>query len=346
MRDLYLLDPDIVFLNHGSYGACPRPVFETYQAFQCELERQPVEFLGRRYPELIDAARARLADYVGADPDNLVFVPNATTALNTALRSLELQPGDEILCGDDEYGGMQILMRFVAERSGATIVSRRFAELEPGPRTQVVFCSHIEWISGRINDVGPLCAAARDAGAVTIVDGAHAPGQIPLDLETLGADVYAGNCHKWLSAPKGAAFFYARPEVQPAIDPPIVSWDWAEEGSFTEIHRWQGTRDPAAFLSVPSAIDFQAGHDWPRVRKRCHALLASARDRLPLEPLTDEFAQMLGFALPEGTDGEALKLELYERHRIEVPVVGQTMRVSVQAYNDESDLDALVAAFA
>jgi isopenicillin-N epimerase len=347
MRDLFLLDPDIVFLNHGSFGACPRPVFETYQAFQRELERQPVEFLGRerRFPELLDAARVRLADYVGADLDNLVFVPNATTAINTVLRSLELRRGDEILCGDDEYGGMQILLRFVAERSGATVVTRPFAELEPGPRTQIVFCSHVEWISGRVNDLAPLCEAARDAGAVTIVDGAHAPGQIPLALEQLGADVYAGNCHKWLCAPKGAAFLYARPEVQPAIDPPIVSWDWSESGSFAEIHSWQGTRDPAAFLSVPAAIDFQVEHDWPRVRERCHALLESARDRLPLEPLTDQFVQMLGFALPEGTDGDALKRELYERHRIEVPIVGQTMRVSVQAYNDESDLDSLVSCF-
>jgi isopenicillin-N epimerase len=167
MRDLFLLDPDIVFLNHGSFGACPRPVFENYQAFQRELERQPVEFLGRerRFPELLDAARARLAEYVGADLDNLVFVPNATTALNTVLRSLELQRGDEILCGDAEYGGMQILLRFIAERSGATIVTRPFAELEPGPRTQIVFCSHVEWISGRVNDLAPLCAAARDAGS-------------------------------------------------------------------------------------------------------------------------------------------------------------------------------------
>lgn len=348
MKNLFLLDPDIVFLNHGSFGACPRPVFETYQAFQRELERQPVEFLGkeRRYPELLDHARSRLADYLGADDANVVFMPNATTGLNSVMRSLTFQPGDEILCGDMEYGGMQIMLRFLSERTGVNVVSRPFAELEPGPRTRVVFCSHIEWISGRVNDLAPVVEAAHDANAIVVVDGAHAPGQIPLALDELGADVYAGNCHKWLCAPKGAAFLYVRPNVQPDVVPPIVSWDWPEE-TFAERHRWQGTRDPAAFLAVPAAIDFQAQHDWPSVRDRCHALLASLE--LPLEPLTDTFVQMRGFALPHGTDGDALKKQLYEEHHIEVPIVETpnraTMRVSVQAYNDERDLDALTAAF-
>jgi isopenicillin-N epimerase len=351
MRDLFLLDPGVVFLNHGSFGACPRPVFEAYQRFQRELEQQPVEFLAleRRYPELIDDARTRLAAYVGADAGNLAFAPNASTALNTVIRSLDLRPGDQVLLGDAEYGGMVLLWEFMARRTGAELVQRPFDQLEPGPRTRVVFCSHVEWVSGRVNDLTSLCAAVRDAGALSIVDGAHAPGQIDLDLESLGADVYAGNCHKWLCAPKGSGFLYARPEVQPRIDPLVVSWDWGDGNAFHQLHRWQGTRDPSAFLAVPAAIDFQAEHDWPSVRERCHTLLANARDRLPLEPLTDRFVQMLGFRLPEGVDGPALKLRLYEERRIEVPVVerpeGFTLRVSVQGYNDESDLDALVDAF-
>lgn len=348
MREYFLLDPDVVFLNHGSFGACPRPVFETYQAFQRELERQPVEFLAkeRRFPELLDTARTRLADYLGANAANLVFMTNATTGLNSVLRSLEFEPGDEILCGDMEYGGMQIMLRFLAERTGVKVVSRPFAELEPGPNTRVVFCSHIEWISGRVNTLQPVIDAAHTAGAIVVVDGAHAPGQIPLNLEQLGADVYAGNCHKWMCAPKGAAFLYVRENLHHDIVPPIVSWDWPEE-TFAGRFRWQGTRDPAAYLAVPAAIDFQAEHDWPAVRARCHALLAALE--LPLEPLTDEYAQMRGFALPPETDGDALKRNLYEKHRIEVPIVetpsGATMRVSVQGYNDERDLDALARAF-
>jgi isopenicillin-N epimerase len=350
MKSFFLLDPDVVFLNHGSFGACPRPVFEAYQGYQRELERQPVEFMAleRRFPELIEGARTALAAYVGADAGNLAFAPNASTALNTVIRSLRLEAGDEVLMGDAEYGGMEILWEFIAARTGARIVRQPFAELEPGPRTRIVFCSHIEWVSGRVNDLRAVIDAARAAGAMSIVDGAHAPGQIPLTLDELGADVYAGNCHKWLCAPKGSGFLYARPEAQPQIDPLVVSWDFGDGNAFHELHRWQGTRDPSAYLAVKDAIAFQEEHDWPKVRERCHALLAGAR--IPLEPLTDEFVQMRGFALPEGTDGAQLKKRLYDEHRIEVPIVqtrdgGWTMRVSVQAYNDEADLDALAHAF-
>lgn len=325
-------------------------MFEAYQGYQRELERQPVEFLAleRRFAGLLEDARTALARYLGADEANLTFAPNASTALNTVIRSLRLGPGDEVLMGDAEYGGMEILWEFIVARTGARLVRRPFAELEPGPQTRVVFCSHIEWISGRVNDLRPVIEAARDAGALSVVDGAHAPGQLPLPLalDDLGADVYAGNCHKWLCAPKGSGFLYARPEVQPLIDPLVVSWDFGDGNAFHQLHRWQGTRDPSAYLAVPDAIRFQDEHDWPAVRERCHALLADAS--IPLEPLTDEFVQMRGFALPAGTDGAALKARLYDEHRIEVPVVetrdGWTMRVSVQAYNDEADLEALISA--
>ena len=347
VKELFLLDPGVVYLNHGSFGACPRPVFEAYQRLQRELERQPVEFLAleRRFPALLDGARDRLAAHVGAPPANLAFATNASSALNAVVRSLELAPGDEVLLGDAEYGGMEILWTYVARRTGATIVRRPFDDLEPGPRTRVVFCSHIEWTSGRVNDVAEICRRAREAGALSIVDGAHAPGQIELNLVELGADVYSGNCHKWMCAPKGSAFLYARPEVQSLIDPLVVSWDWLDGAAFHELHRWQGTRDPSAYLAVPRAIEFQAEHDWPTVRRSCHDLLA-AHD-FGLEPLTDEFVQMRGFRV-EHPDPAALKLRLYDEYRIEVPIIetrqGFVLRVSVQAYNDENDLRALALA--
>jgi isopenicillin-N epimerase len=351
VKDLFLLDPEIVFLNHGSFGACPRPVFETYQRLQLELERRPVEFLApeRRFPELFEPARRRLADHVGSAHDDLVFTANATVALNAVARSLDLQAGDEVLMGEAEYGGIERLWAFVARRTGATLRRVPFAELEPGPQTRVVFCSHIEWSTGRVNDVAAVCERARAAGALSIVDGAHAPGQIDLDLSALGADVYAGNCHKWLCAPKGAGFLHVRREVHALVDPPVISWDWAEDAPLALAHRWQGTRDPAAFLAVPAAIEFQEEHDWPSVRERCHRLLTRFRDECGFEPLADDYVQMLGFRLPV-VDGDEVKRELYERHRIEVPIVetpnGWTMRVSVQAYNDEGDLDALLRALA
>ena len=349
MKELFLLDPDVVYLNHGSFGACPRPVFETYQRLQRELERQPVEFLARerRLPELLEPARLRLAEYIGSPPGDLVFATNASAALNTAIRSLELDPADEVLLGEAEYGGLDILWNWVAARTGATLRRVPFDELVPGPRTRLVFCSHVEWTSGRVNDVAPVCAAARAAGAIAIVDGAHAPGQIAVDVRATGADIYAGNCHKWLCAPKGSGFLYVRPDLQDQIEPPVVSWDYSDAAQFADRHRWQGTRDPAAYLSVPAAIDFQAEHDWPAVRERCHALLARFREASGLEPLTDRFVQMLGFRLPV-TEGASFQRELYERHRIEVPVFeadgAPVLRVSAQAYNTEADVDALAEA--
>jgi isopenicillin-N epimerase len=347
VKDSFLLDPSVIYLNHGSFGACPRPVFDAYQQSQRELERQPVEFLAleRAFPARLDEARRTLAAYLGAAPDNLTFVPNATTGLNAVARSLELGEGDHVLLGDAEYGGMERLWEFVRRRTGATVTRRPFGELEPGPNTRVVFCSHIEWSTGRVNDLGPLVTRTRAAGALLIVDGAHAPGQLDLDLDALGADVYAGNCHKWMLAPKGSGFLYARPEVQPLIEPAIVSWDWLDDAAFADRHRWQGTRDPSAYLAVPAAIAFQAEHDWPAVRERCHQLLSSLE--LPFAPLTDEYVQMRGFRV-DHPDPPRLKLRLYEEHRIEVPIVetpiGWVMRVSVQAYNDESDVAALARA--
>jgi isopenicillin-N epimerase len=349
VKELFLLDPSVVYLNHGSFGACPRPVFEAYQGYQRELERRPVEFLAleRRFPARLDEARLALAAYVGASPDNLAFATNASTAVNAVARSLKLSPGDEVLMGDDEYGGMERLWEYVGLRTGARVVRRAFDDLVPGKRTKVVFCSHIEWTSGRVNDVAEICRRAREAGVLSIVDGAHAPGQIDLDLEALGADVYAGTCHKWLCAPKGSGFLHARPEAQRLIDPLVVSWDWGDASAFHELHRWQGTRDPSALLAVQDAVAFQASYDWPAVRERCHALLAAAE--LGLEPLTDTFVQMRGFRL-EHDDPLALKRRLYDEHRIEVPIFetrhGWSLRVSVQAYNDASDLHALAAALA
>jgi isopenicillin-N epimerase len=347
VRDDFLIDPSVVYLNHGSYGACPRPVFDAYQRYQRELERQPVEFLAleRRLPAMLEEARLALATYLGARPENLAFATNASSAINAVARSLDFGPGDEVLLGDDEYGGMEILWQYVSRRTGATLVRKPLDELVPDARTKVLFCSHVEWTSGRVNDVAAVCARARAAGVLSIVDGAHAPGQLDLDLEAIGADVYAGNCHKWICAPKGSGFLYARPEAQRLIDPLVISWDWGDGAAFHERHRWQGTRDPSAFLAVQDAIAFQSEHDWPAVRRRCHGLLAAAD--LGLEPLSDRFVQMRGFRL-EHVDPPALKRTLYERHRIEVPIFetrhGWALRVSVQAYNDESDLQALALA--
>jgi len=360
----------VIFVNHGSFGACPRPVFAAYQAWQRELERQPVEFLGRRFAALIAEARTALGAYVGAGADDLVYVPNATTGLNIVARSLELAPGDEVLATDHEYGALDRTWRFICAKRGARYV-RQPVELPitsaeevveavwagVTDRTRVLFLSHITSPTAIIIPVAELVRRAREAGIITVVDGAHAPGQIPLDLESLGVDFYAGNCHKWMMAPKGSAFLYARRECQPLLEPLVVSWGWESEQSgpsrFVDHHQWQGTREVAQFLAVPAAIQFMEEHDWPGVRRACHELVRTARRAVAeltgLPPITPDapewFAQMAALPLPP-CDGHDLQRRLYERFRIEIPITTWNerhfVRISIQGYNTRADVDALV----
>ena len=378
MRDRFLLDPDTVFLNHGSYGACPKPVFEAWQCWQLEMERNPVAFLGRRSAALLADARERLGRFLGAAGNDLLFVPNATHGVNTVARSLRLQPGDEVLATDHEYGACDAAWEFVCRRRGASY--RRVEVPLPydaatwagrlldaaTPRTRVVFASHVASTTALIFPVQALCAVARERGITTVIDGAHAPGQIELDLGAVGADFYTGNCHKWLCAPKGAAFLHARSERQAEIDALAVSWGYRAGSAghtgfdaytghtpFERRLQWQGTRDLAAFLAVPAAIDFQRAHDWPAWRRRCHAMACELQRRVlarnglaPIAP-DDAFGQMVAIPVRTG-DAEALRRWLYEQHRIEVPVTQHAgrsfVRVSVQAYNSEADLAALESA--
>ncbi|HEY3062159.1 MAG TPA: aminotransferase class V-fold PLP-dependent enzyme [Chloroflexota bacterium] len=375
LRSEFLLDPDIVFLNHGSFGACPRPVFERYQWWQRELERQPVEFLGRRLHELMATARAGLAEYLGADADEIVYYPNVTAALNAVARSLPLGEGDEILSTNHEYGALERTWTFMAEHRGARLVVR---EVPPPlktpeevvetiwagvtPRTRVLFISHITSPTALTLPIAPLIARAKKAGIWTMVDGAHAPGQVPIDLHALGVDFYGGNCHKWLSAPKGAGFLYVRRDLQELIEPLVISWGWRAHdpgpSRFVDEHERSGTRDPAAYLAVPDAIAFQAERDWPRVRAECHELVRVARAGLlelsGEEPLVDDdprwFVQMATLPLPIDTDTEELKRRLWDDFRVEIPLSRwgnrPGIRVSVQGYNTRSDIEHLLEALA
>jgi isopenicillin-N epimerase len=336
----FLLDPDVTFLNHGSYGACPEPVFARYQELQRELERNPVEFLGRRFDELTAEARTALAAFVGARAEDLVFVPNATSGLNAVIRSLKLEPGDEVLTTRHEYGAVVRTWEF----AGAQLVYAEPEQLASaiGPRTRAVCVSHITSPTALVLPVEEICAAARDAGVLSIVDGAHAPGQIPLDLESLGADVYAGNCHKWLCAPKGAGFLWAQPEHQRWIEPLVVSWGYGAATSFAERHGWQGTRDPAAALAVPAAIDAHHTFDL----ERCRRLAASFHDRLP--PIGPSPAPQMWTSEVDTSDPDGLQRRLFDEHRIEVVVrewEGRSLlRVSIAPYNEAADVERLLEA--
>jgi isopenicillin-N epimerase len=367
LRGEFLLDPEVTFLNHGSFGACPRTVFERYQEWQLELERQPVLFLMRRIEELLADARAALGAYLGADPDDLVFVPNATAGVNIAAWPLGLQAGDEVLSTNLEYGALDLTWEHVCGDFGAryvrTPISLPVVSEEEiveavwaavGPRTRVLFLSH-HTSTALTLPVAELCRRAREREIVTVVDGAHIPGHFPLNLRELDPDFYAGNCHKWLCAPKGAGFLYVRRELQADVHPLLFSWGYeGDDPSFLVRHEQQGTRDPSAYLTVPFAIEWQREHDWASVRERCHGLARRAAAELGLTPVVpgtrhDLYGQMVSLQLPEDAPPN-LQERLYDEHRIEILVADRhaprLIRPSFQGYNDEGDLERLKAALA
>jgi isopenicillin-N epimerase len=368
LRRQFLLDPEIVFLNHGSFGATPRPVFDVYQDWQRQLEHQPVHFVARRQEALLDEARAQLASYVNAGADDISFVVNSTSGLNVIARSLPLEPGDEVLTTNLEYGALDYTWEFLCEKAGARYVAQEIRVPFTTPeaiveefwsgvteRTRAIFLSHITSATAVTLPVREICARARDAGILTIVDGAHVPGQIPLDLEDVGADIYAGNCHKWLCAPKGAAFLYVRPEHQDWVESLTISWGWRPDHTFVTRNQLQGTRDISAFLTVPAAIEFQREHDWDAIRVRCHEQLREFRmhmhDRLDTTPIYDDaqgwYAQMAVITLPDG-DHAGLQDRLLFDHKVEVPLTAHNghrfVRVSVQGYTSNDELSRFEAA--
>lgn len=378
MKDLFLLDPGLVFLNHGSFGACPREVLENQRQWQLEMERNPVAFLGRRSAELLHEARTALAGALGARADDLVFVPNSTTGVNVVTRSFALQPGDEVLTTDLEYGACDAAwLRACAERGAhyrrveiplpyerERVVERLMAAV--GPRTRLIYLSHITSTTALILPVAEVCAAARARGIATLVDGAHAPGQIALDLDAIGADFYVGNCHKWMCAPKGSAFLHARPEHHAMLDATVISWGYAEgtgghsgfdaylgKTLFERRLQWQGTRDISPWLAVPAALRFQQRHDWPTVRAACHARAVQAletltqRHGLARVARDDDWAQMVAIPVPV-QEPDALRRRLLDESRIEMPVTTHAgrvfVRLSVQGYTTAADIAQLLAA--
>ncbi len=397
LRDLFLLEPGVVFLNHGSFGATPRPVFEACQEWQRRLESEPVRFYQRELMGHLRSARDALGVYLNAPAEDLAFVPNATAAVNIVARSLRLRPGDEILTTDHEYGACDNIWDMVACRAGASVIraclplpavspedmlERIWAGVTP--RTKLLFVSHITSPTALRLPVEALCRRAREAGILTMVDGAHGPGQIPLDLGAMQADFYTGNCHKWLCAPKSAGFLYARRDLQEDLVPLVVSWGVGENNPFDNGSRfldslqWPGTVDQSAYLSVPAAIAFQREQDWDAVRADCRALLGEALRGIgeltglaPIYPEDSEggtrtgepspgagagqaeptwrfYHQMGAAPLPPVGDVPAFQARLFDEHRVEVPCITWNgrpyIRVSVQGYNTREDIDALLKA--
>jgi isopenicillin-N epimerase len=345
MREGFLLDPEVAYFNHGGYGACTVEVFDEYQRWQRQLEREPTNFFTRRYEDELWEARVALASFLGATANDLVFTPNATSALNAVIRSLRIRPEEEILTTKHEYGAVLRTLGFIR----ANVVQVEPEELVENIsiRTRAIVVSHVTSPTALMLPVEEICAAARHAGVLSIVDGAHVPGHLALDLSALGADVYAGNCHKWLCAPKGSGFLWSQPEHQEWIEPLVVSWGYHEAAGFGERHGWQGTRDPSAYLTVPRAIAVHGSFDLDTARE----LADEAERRLApygLRPLRGTRSPLMRALTVRSPDPAALQLRLYDEHRVELPAYEweetTLVRVSIGPYTDEADIERLVDA--
>jgi isopenicillin-N epimerase len=384
LRRHWRLAPDLHFLNHGSFGACPSPVLETQAAWRDRMERQPVQFFARDLEGLLDEARSALATFLGAAPADLAWVANATAGVNAVLRSLDLRAGDELLTTDHEYNACRNALDYVAARSGARVRVARLpvplrspqdvvAAIERAvtPHTRLLLIDHVTSQTGLVLPVAAIAERLRSHGLRILIDGAHAPGMLDIELTRLGVDYYTGNCHKWLCAPKGAAFLWVHPDRQAEVRPVVISHGANAQRSrsrFLMEFDWVGTADPSAFLSVPAALDFMGSllpGGWPALREHNRSLCLRGREILvealggtPLAP-----ASMIGsiasHPLAAGSNAgpatsalyaDPLQDRLLEDHGIEVPIVpwpappARLVRISAQVYNHEDDYRRLANA--
>lgn len=369
IKEQFLLNPGVTFLNFGSFGATPKPVFERYQALQMEMERDPVQFITNRGLGYLRQSRFALAEFLHCDADDLVMVTNPSYAVNTIAKSLQLSAGDEILTTDLEYGACDRTWRFVCEAAGAKYIRQPISlplvdkenfvqELFAGVcnKTKIIFISHITSTTALILPVKEVVNRAKSLGIGVFIDGAHVPGHIDLDLTELDVDYYTGACHKWMMTPKGSSFMYIKRALQDKVYPLVVSWGYdamfPSASKYQDWHTMNGTRDYTAFLCIPEAIDFMKKYDWKAVSHSCKALVkanaatfAKILNSQVLAPMTDEFiGQML--AVPIQTrEPELLYKKLVEEYQIEIPVMRHDnkvfIRYSINGFNGQADLDAL-----
>jgi len=384
LRARWALDPEIVFLNHGSFGACPTQVLQAQDELRARLEAEPVRFMVRELEPRLDEARASLASFLDANPEELAFVPNATAGVNTVLRSLHFAPGDELLTTNHEYNASRNALDWVAGRLGAKVVVARLpwpvptpkavveAVLEQvTPRTRLLLIDHISSQTALVLPIQELVRTLRERGVETLVDGAHGPGQVPLSLRELGAGYYTGNCHKWLCAPKSVAFLHVRQDLQAGLKPLSVSHGHnsprRDRSRFRLDFDWTGTHDPTPALCVPLALQVMGAMlpgGWPALMADNRAKALAARrmlcERLGVAPHCPEemVGAMVTVSLPEGYPVDPppphyldpLQDRLFHDWKIEVPVIAwpkppqRHLRVSAQLYNTHSEYQRLTEA--
>jgi len=370
LKENFLIAPDSIFLNHGSYGACPRPVFQEYQRWQRLLEEQPVHFFTDTVYHALKEAREALGEFVGCDEDELLFFQNPTTAISNILYNLELKNNDEILMTDHEYGALIRAWEEMGKRTGANIVQQNIPlglineedfvdNFWKGvtENTKVIFISHITSPTALIFPVKKIIQRAKDKGILTIVDGAHVPGQIDLDIQELDCDFYTGALHKWLCAPKGTSYLFVKREHHGWMKPLIYSWgkQGADPGptEFLQDFQWQGTRDMSAFLTIPKAIEFFYETIYP-LRLECRQITLEAyikfQEVIGTDPLSTGvgwLGQMVSHPLPNDIHND-IKSILLDEYKIEIPIFEwkdqKLIRISIQVYNDRKDLESLMSA--
>lgn len=379
LKSKFLLDPEITFLNHGSYGSCPKPVFEVYQKYQTDLESHPIKFMQEDVYKLLEISRESLSHYVNCDKDDLIFVTNPTQAVGTVIHNILINSNDEVLSTNLEYGSCDRMWTYDADQKGYKYIQ---AEINlpiedkefflnqfwsyASAQTKYVFISQITSTTGMILPIPEIVAEAKKRGIKTIIDGAHVPAHIPLDIKELDPDYYTGALHKWLCCPKGSSFLYVKKEKQVGIQPMLKSWGWGEEyekfkssvqlhspSRFINVFQWQGTRDMSTFFTVPEAIQFQEEHDWDSVRSRSINMVIEARNRineitkLPKICPDNWLGQMATILFPID-DTVAFKKTLYNDYQIEMPVMRHlehtAFRISIQGYNTQADIDHLINA--
>jgi isopenicillin-N epimerase len=368
----FLLKPEITFLNFGSFGACPKPIFDDYQNWQMMLEQEPVQFITVQGPIYLQQAREALGSYLNCRANDLVYVTNPSYAVNIIAKSFALKTGDEVLTTDLEYGACDKTWNYYCNKVGAmykrqainfplstkeNFVDQFFEGVTSN--TKLIFISHITSTTALRLPVELICKRAKELGILTFIDGAHAPAQVPIDLQSLEADIYTGACHKWMMTPKGSSFLYIKKELQNLFPPLVFSWGWESampsDSEFIDWHQLQGTRDFSAFLTVPKAIEFMKENDWPLMQKYCQRLVLQNATRFcelvntkSLCPVSEEFLVQM-FSIPINCkDPIVLKNLLYSKYKMEIPVMPHNdkvyLRFSIQAFNTQQDLDLLYAA--
>jgi len=369
-KSLFLLDPNIIHLNHGSFGACPKPIFDSLISWQKKLEFNPVKHLAFDMYDYLEESRESLSNYINCNKDDIVFFPNPSTALNTVIKSLDLKTDDEILTTNHEYGALDKTWNFICKKTGAKYIKQNIIlPLKSkndfinifikgiNKNTKVIFISHITSPTGLIFPVEEICKIARENNIFCIIDGAHVPGHIDLDIKQLNPDIYTGACHKWMCAPKGTSFLYAKKEIQNYIDPLVISWgydsDIPSHSKYLDYHQWQGTQDPSAYLTIPDVINFLNKNNWNEVSKKCRLINIEARElinkSLNKNPISDnQFIGQMSAIEIKCEDSIKVIKKLYEDFKIVVPIVKwedkMLLRFSIQAYNSMEDIEKLIFA--